>query len=115
MDRAAAAKQVSMSALNNETHMNSKLSKTLTITAFVFLLASTRPAFTQISTPSASPTPTTQMQEMPDMEKMSDSVTKMSEMCMAMTEKEKADAVDHWHFGNIRTAAFFRTASPRRT
>jgi hypothetical protein len=25
------------------------------------------------------------------------------------------DAVDHWHFGNIRTATFCRTASPRRT
>jgi hypothetical protein len=73
--------------------MNSKLSKTLTITAFIFLSASNRPAFTQTSTPSASPTPAMQMQEMnqmPGMDKMSDSVTKMSEMCMAMMEKEKA-------------------------
>ena len=41
-------------------------------------------------TPITQPTPSPQMQGMEGMQKMSDSVTKMSEMCMAMMEKEKA-------------------------
>jgi hypothetical protein len=48
------------------------------------------PGLAQSQTPIAQPTPSPQMQGMPGMDKMSDSVTKMSEMCMAMMEKENA-------------------------
>jgi hypothetical protein len=73
--------------------MKSKPMKALTIVAVVLFLTSGPSAFAQPPSLSASPTPTAQMQEMnqmPGMEKMSESMTKMSEMCMAMMQKEKA-------------------------
>jgi uncharacterized membrane protein YeiB len=74
--------------------MKSKLIKTLATTvALVFLLAPVPAIFSQTSSPSASPTPAMQMQEMNQMagmQKMSESVTKMSEMCQMMMNKEMA-------------------------
>jgi hypothetical protein len=58
----------------------------------------------------------TQSPEMQGMEKMSNSVTKnVRDVHGDDGEGKGNDAVDHWHFGNIRTATFCRTASPRRT
>jgi len=53
---------------------------------------------------------------MQGMEKMSNAVTKnVRDVHGDDGEGKGNDAVDHWHFGNIRTATFRRTASPRRT
>jgi hypothetical protein len=73
--------------------MKLNLIKTMATTAVTFLLVSAQPVFSQAPSPAASPTPAMQMQEMNQMagmQKMSDSMTKMSEMCIAMVEKEKA-------------------------
>lgn len=72
--------------------MNTRLNLTkLTLSASIALFASGATLFGQMPSPTASPSAAMQMQgmnQMPGM--MSDSMTKMSEMCVAMMQQEKA-------------------------
>ncbi len=73
-------------------NMKNNLAKPLRFVAAGLLALSTVTplAYGQSPSPAASPTPVVQMQDMNQMQgMMSDSMTKMSEMCMMMMQQEK--------------------------
>jgi len=89
-------------------HMKTKLLPLLVPTILIIGVLGTCPfasAQTEISpapTPLAQPARSPQMQGMEGMDKMADSVTKMSEMCQIMMKKEMAGA----HYKMAAGAAF---------